>query len=164
MLRSPAAYCPASQPDDISIHGIRPESQPGYTPGCPDTRRERRYALDKSIWRKYHIAMNFLTDGQYEARARVAKALAHPTRLQLLDALKQKAMCVGELTRLIGDDQSTVSKHLAILKNAGLVEGRREGLVTLYRVRCACLDGFFSCMENVLRQNLKTQQAAVARR
>ena len=105
--------------------------------------------------------MSFLTTEQYEARARIAKALAHPSRLRLLDALKQKPMCVCELTDLIGADQSTVSKHLAILKNAGLVEGHREGLLTLYRVRCACLDGFFSCIESVLRQNLKSQQAVV---
>ncbi|HVP13163.1 MAG TPA: metalloregulator ArsR/SmtB family transcription factor [Phycisphaerae bacterium] len=105
--------------------------------------------------------MKFLNAEQYEARARVAKALAHPSRLRLLDAIKQKPMCVCELTDLMGADQSTVSKHLAILKNAGLVECHKEGLVTRYRVRCTCLDGFFGCIENVLRQNLKAQQAAV---
>jgi ArsR family transcriptional regulator len=105
--------------------------------------------------------MKPLTAEQYEARARVAKALAHPSRLRLLDALKQAPMCVCELTDLIGADQSTVSKHLAILKNAGLVECQKEGLVTRYRVRCTCLEGFFGCIENVLRENLRTQQAAV---
>jgi len=108
--------------------------------------------------------MNRLTPGQYEARANIAKALAHPTRLLMLDVLMREGACVCELTELIGADQSTVSKHLAILKNAGLVECRREGTLARYRVRCRCLGEFFDCIENVLRQNLKTQQAAVARR
>jgi ArsR family transcriptional regulator len=108
--------------------------------------------------------MNRLTPGQYEARAKIAKALAHPTRLLMLDALKRRETCVCELTDLIGADQSTVSKHLAILKNAGLVEGRRAGTMTLYRVHCVCLDEFFDCIENVLRQNLKVQQAMLTGR
>ena len=62
---------------------------------------------------------------QYEARARVAKAVAHSSRLLMLDALGQTELCVCELTELVGADQSTVSKHLAVLKQAGLVEDRR---------------------------------------
>ncbi len=48
---------------------------------------------------------------QYEARARVAKALAHPSRLIILDAIADGERCVCELTELVGADQSTVSKH-----------------------------------------------------
>jgi ArsR family transcriptional regulator len=70
-------------------------------------------------------------------------------------------MCVGEITELVGADQSTVSKHLAVLREAGLVAGRKEGSTVRYRVTCGCLDGFFQCIESVLRQNLKAQQRAV---
>ncbi len=63
----------------------------------------------------------------YEARARVVRAMAHPTRLLLLDALGEGEMCVSDLTELVGADQSTVSKHLAILKDVGLIGGRRDG-------------------------------------
>ena len=97
----------------------------------------------------------------YEARAKVAKALAHPTRLMLLDALNEKEMCVYDLTRLVGADQSTVSKHIAILKDAGLVAGRKEGSMSYYRVGCSCLGRFFSCIESVLKDNLKAQRAAM---
>ncbi|UCD29648.1 MAG: winged helix-turn-helix transcriptional regulator [Planctomycetota bacterium] len=105
--------------------------------------------------------MNIKKRFHYEARARVAKALAHPSRLLILDALKEKDQCVCELTELVGADQSTVSKHLAILKNVGLVEDRKEGAMVYYRNRCRCLEGFFECIESVLKENIKVQQKMV---
>ena len=97
----------------------------------------------------------------YEARAAVAKALAHPSRLLMLDALGKKEMCVCELTELVGADQSTVSKHLAVLKHAGIVDVRKEGVMTFYRMKIHCLEGFWQCVESVLKQNLKDQTAAL---
>lgn len=98
---------------------------------------------------------------RYEARARIAKALAHPSRLLMLDALQQGELCVCELTDLVGADQSTVSKHLAILRHAGIVEDRKEGVQTFYRIKVCCLEGFWQCIESVLKENLKTQRAAI---
>jgi ArsR family transcriptional regulator len=106
--------------------------------------------------------MKVKTRQRYEARARIAKALAHPSRLMILDALQQQERCVCKLTELVGADQSTVSKHLAILKNTGLVEDRKEGSMNYYRNTCQCLDGFFDCMESVLKANLKAQAKLVA--
>ncbi|HNO80306.1 MAG TPA: metalloregulator ArsR/SmtB family transcription factor [Phycisphaerae bacterium] len=97
----------------------------------------------------------------YEARAKVAKALAHPSRLLMLDALAEKELCVCDLTDLVGADQSTVSKHLAVLKNAGIVADRRDGVMIFYRLKVGCLSGFWKCVEGVLRQNLKEQQAVM---
>lgn len=97
----------------------------------------------------------------YEARAKIAKALAHPNRLLMLDALAEKEMCVCDLTELVGADQSTVSKHLAVLKNAGIVADRKDGVMTYYRLKIRCLQGFWGCIESVLKQNLKDQQAVV---
>lgn len=96
---------------------------------------------------------------RYEARARIAKALAHPSRLMMLEALEDRERCVCELTDLVGADQSTVSKHLAILRQAGLVEDRKEGVMAFYRVKVCCLGGFWKCLESVLSENLKTHQA-----
>lgn len=98
---------------------------------------------------------------RFEARARIAKALAHPTRLLMLEALQEREHCVCELTALAGADQSTVSKHLAVLRHAGIVEDRKEGVQTFYRIRVQCLEGFWQCMESVLKENLKAQQAAI---
>jgi ArsR family transcriptional regulator len=97
----------------------------------------------------------------YEARARIAKALSHPTRLLMLDALGNGEMCVCSLTELVGADQSTVSKHLAVLKQAGIVEDRKEGTMTFYGLKICCLEGFWECVESVLRSNMKEQQAAL---
>ena len=105
--------------------------------------------------------MNIRSQAQYEARARIAKALGHPTRLMLLDMLKARETCVCELTEALGVDQSTVSKHLAILKEAGLVAGRKEGTMVYYRQTATCLEGFFTCIETVLKNNLKAQRSVI---
>ncbi len=99
----------------------------------------------------------------YEARARIAKALANPSRLCMLDALAEREMCVCELTELIGADQSTVSKHLAVLKQAGLIGDRREGSKVFCRLKVTCLRGFWNCIETVLKKNLEEQQALLGR-
>ena len=98
---------------------------------------------------------------KYEARAQIAKALAHPSRLLMLDALAEGELCVCELTELVGADQSTVSKHLAVLRQAGIVEDRKEGTMTFYSLRVHCLRGFWDCVESVLKENVKRQQAAI---
>lgn len=98
---------------------------------------------------------------RYKARARIAKALGHPSRLVMLDALADGELCVCELTELVGADQSTVSKHLSVLKQAGIVSDRKEGVMTFYRLKVSCLQGFWQCIESVLKENLKTQRAAI---
>jgi ArsR family transcriptional regulator len=97
----------------------------------------------------------------YEARARIAKAMGHPSRLLMLEALQDRERCVCELTELVGADQSTVSKHLAVLKQAGLVEDRRKGTLIYYRVKVKCIEGFWRCVESVLKENLKAHSAAL---
>lgn len=97
----------------------------------------------------------------YAARAKIARAMAHPSRLLILDVLQEREHCVCELTELIGADQSTVSKHLAVLKGAGLVIDRREGVQVYYRGRCACIAGFWQCVESVLKENCRLQAAAL---
>ena len=105
--------------------------------------------------------MNAHPRQRYQARAEIAKALAHPSRLMILDALAEGEMCVCQLTELVGADQSTVSKHLAVLRRAGLVEDRKDGVMTFYRLKVTCLRGFWTCIESVLKQNLKDRQAAI---
>jgi len=107
--------------------------------------------------------MNILSPQRYEARARIAKALSHPTRLMFLDALRHEGeLCVCELTKLASIDQSTVSKHLAILRDAGLVSVHKKGSMSYYSVKCDCLEGFFGCIETVLIENARAQQELVS--
>jgi ArsR family transcriptional regulator len=100
------------------------------------------------------------TRERYEARAKVVRAMAHPSRLLILDTLAREDRCVGELAEVVGADPSTVSKHLALLRDAGLVGSRKEGTLHYYHVTCGCIDGFFRCIESVLHENLKAQRRA----
>lgn len=74
------------------------------------------------------------TEATYKARARVLKALAHPARLFVVDELSRGERCVRDLTRLVGTKMSTVSRHLALLKDAGLLEDERRGSQVFYRL------------------------------
>ena len=91
------------------------------------------------------------TLARYEARARIIKAMAHPTRLFLVDELAKGEKCVCELTELVGADISTVSKHLSLLKNAGIVQDDKRGLMVFYKLRTPCVLKLFSC---IARDNL----------
>ncbi len=86
----------------------------------------------------------------YEARAKVMKALAHPTRLFIVDQIAAHEKCVCELTAMIGADMSTVSKHLSVLKEAGIVTDEKRGLQVFYQLRVPCVVDIFACIEGVL--------------
>lgn len=90
---------------------------------------------------------------QFEARARILKSMAHPTRLFILDELAKGERCVCDLTEMVGADVSTISKHLSVLKNAGLLEADKRGNQVWYRLATPCVLNFFGCVETVLRSN-----------
>jgi ArsR family transcriptional regulator len=98
----------------------------------------------------------------YEAKAQVLKAMAHPSRLMILDALASGEKCVCDLQAIVEADMSTVSRHLALMKSAGLLEDRREGNRVFYRLRVPCVMSFFGCVEAVLRQDLEKYRRIVA--
>jgi DNA-binding transcriptional ArsR family regulator len=103
--------------------------------------------------------MDDRTRARYEARARIIKALAHPARLFIVDVLAQKGeKCVCELTEMVGTDMSTVSRHLAVLKQSGILEDEKRGSMVYYRLRVCCVTEFFGCVESVLESNAKKQQ------
>jgi ArsR family transcriptional regulator, arsenate/arsenite/antimonite-responsive transcriptional repressor len=102
--------------------------------------------------------MKLKSQEHYRVRANIAKAMGHPSRMLILDALQEGELCVCELTPLLGVDQSTVSRHLAVLKAAGLIQDRKEGSSVYYRLMVECLDGFFGCIEKVLIQSHQRQK------
>ncbi|PLX85564.1 MAG: transcriptional regulator [Desulfuromonas sp.] len=93
------------------------------------------------------------------ARAGVLKALAHPTRLFILEELENEERCVCDLTEQIGADVSTVSKHLSVLKQAGIVIDDKRGNQVFYRLRVPCILNFFGCVESVLESSARDQAA-----
>jgi len=100
---------------------------------------------------------------KYETRAKVLKALAHPARLKLVDELAaREEVCVCELTEVIGSDMSTVSRHLAQLKNAGIVESEKHGQMVFYRLRVKCLTSLFGCIESVVKRQIDDQRRVLS--
>jgi len=92
------------------------------------------------------------SEDTFRKQARVLKALANESRLRIVDRLYRGECSVGELTEMIGSDQSTVSKHLAILRAHGVVSDRREGNVVYYKLMTPCVMNFFSCATQVLKE------------
>ena len=86
----------------------------------------------------------------FKQQARVLKALANESRLMIVDQLGRGECSAGELTELVGSDQSTVSKHLAVLRAHGIVEDRREGTVVYYTLLTPCVVNFFQCATEVI--------------
>jgi ArsR family transcriptional regulator len=107
-------------------------------------------------------SMDNKTRQKYEARARVIKAMAHPSRLFIVDELSRGERCVCELRDMIGADISTVSKHLSVLRDAGILDDEKRGLQVFYRLRVPCILNFFGCVEGVLQANAR-RGAAVAK-
>lgn len=106
--------------------------------------------------------MDRRTQARFQARAQVFKALGHPTRLFMVEELSRGERCVCALTDMVGADMSTVSKHLAVLRQAGIVRDEKRGSQVFYSLQLPCVVGFFECVETVLKEQAK-QQAAVLR-
>jgi len=93
-----------------------------------------------------------LHGGDLKREARVLRALASESRLRIIRRLAGGECCVCDLVALIDADQSTVSKHLAILRDNGIVEGDRRGQHVYYRLLTPCVLSFLSCATAVLEE------------
>ncbi|WP_034765167.1 ArsR/SmtB family transcription factor [Chrysiogenes arsenatis] len=96
--------------------------------------------------------MSIVPAKDYEHIAWVAKALAHPTRLLILEVISRERLCVQELVALVGCDQSTVSKHLSVLSSVGVIEYEKEGQKIYYSVKNRCILNFFTCARVFLEE------------
>lgn len=90
---------------------------------------------------------------KYQKRSEIIKALAHPTRLFIIDFLADGEKCVCEIVEQVGVDISTISKHLLIMKNAGLIESEKRGLNVFYKMICPCISNLFTCLESIGDKN-----------
>ncbi|MBE0586297.1 MAG: winged helix-turn-helix transcriptional regulator [Desulfofustis sp.] len=96
-----------------------------------------------------------------EAKATVLKALGHPTRLWLAEQLADGEQCVCQLAESIDADVSTVSKHLAVLRNAGVVSVEKRGKQVYYRIKVPCILHYLPCIEAVIRAQVQDQIACL---
>lgn len=98
----------------------------------------------------------------FDSQAQVIKALAHPTRLLLVNRLTKQPVCVCDLTEAAGCDISTVSLHLNLLRKAGLVSSEKKGNRVYYRLLCPCIMEFLGCITRVVKDNAKRQAKAAS--
>ena len=94
-----------------------------------------------------------------EAKAKILKALAHQTRLYMVEELAKGEKCVCEFVEGVGADFSTISKHLSILKEAGIVQVDKRGQKVFYSLKVPCITNFLECIEVIIRNNLEEQSS-----
>ncbi|UMB53248.1 metalloregulator ArsR/SmtB family transcription factor [Lutibacter sp. A64] len=97
--------------------------------------------------------MNQDIENQFLEKAALFKALAHPTRLFIINAVKDKKLSVKELTELVGVDISTMSKHLSILKNHKIIKGKKDKNYIYYSLEIPCVLDFMTCAVKVIEKN-----------
>jgi ArsR family transcriptional regulator, arsenate/arsenite/antimonite-responsive transcriptional repressor len=130
------------------------------------TDKDKRDKLDDLGKQFYDYIQRITQDRElYRMKAQVAKALAHESRLMIIDALYEKDMCVGELSQLAQADQSTVSKHLSVLKNVGIVQDRKErSNKVYYHLRLPAVRGFLNLALDVIQSNIPRPNFHTTRR
>jgi ArsR family transcriptional regulator len=94
----------------------------------------------------------------FEKQAEIAKAIAHPLRIAIVDFLKGGEQCVCDIAEYVGSERSNVSRHLAVMVSAGVLQYRKEGLKVIYKLKTPCIVDFFSCVTRVLKQQIKEHE------
>jgi DNA-binding transcriptional ArsR family regulator len=94
----------------------------------------------------------------FEKQAEIAKAIAHPVRIAVVDFLKDGPQCVCDIAKYAGSERSNVSRHLAVIVNAGVLEYRKEGLKVIYKLKTPCILECFSCITTCLKQQVKESE------
>jgi ArsR family transcriptional regulator len=92
-----------------------------------------------------------------QAKAAIFKALGHPARLMIVQALATRPHCVCELVEMIPGKQATTSRHLDVLFNAGVVRRRKEGSRMMYELAMPCLLRALPCVTEALTRRIKAQ-------
>jgi DNA-binding transcriptional ArsR family regulator len=94
-------------------------------------------------------------------KAEVFKAMGHPLRLGVIEFLRDGEKCVCEIVEHMGTGISNMSKHLSVLKKAGVVADRREGLKIMYSLTMPCALEFARCVENTVIKRLEDQRSVM---
>ena len=98
----------------------------------------------------------------FKKQAEVIKAMAHPLRLAVLDCLKDGEQCVFDIAEYVGSERSNISRHLAIMSSAGILEQRKDGLKVLYRLKTPCIMNFFKCIGGVLKEQIEENKSLMS--
>ncbi len=102
-----------------------------------------------------------MAETRHHYQAEMLKALAHPTRLQILDLLKSGELCVCNIVPELNMEQSNVSRHLNILKKEGLVTSRKEGLKVFYRITDPMINDLLEASSELLKNFWERRQKSL---
>jgi len=94
----------------------------------------------------------------FEKQAQIARAIAHPLRIAILNFLKDGEQCVCDIAEHVGSERSNVSRHLSVMVAGGILKSRKEGLKVIYELRTPCILEVFSCVSRVLKQQAKDNE------
>jgi ArsR family transcriptional regulator, arsenate/arsenite/antimonite-responsive transcriptional repressor len=99
-----------------------------------------------------------------EIRSKIIKSLSHPVRLIIVELLKEGELSFSKINDLFESDKSTVSKHLLVLKEAGIVSSRKSGIDMIYKLEVPCITDFFGCVTAVIENTVKKQQVCLCKK
>jgi len=97
----------------------------------------------------------------YEMKAEVLAAAGQPIRLAILELLRDEEVCVCDIAERVGAQRPNVSRHLAVMRKAGLVSQRKDGLRVMYSLRTPCVLNFLDCVTRVLLARAQETQDAL---
>jgi len=100
---------------------------------------------------------------ELNALARVMKALGNPVRLKIVEELSRGERCMCELQPMFPMNKSTLSRHVTVLKNVGIVSERREGVRCFLKLETPCIVNVFDCTMAVIRAVAKRQSKLAMR-
>ena len=89
--------------------------------------------------------------------------MAHPVRLMVIEFLRGGERPFSAIFNLFQLDKSTISKHLLVFKDAGIVSSRKSGTETIYKLEVPCVADFFKCATVVIENNLQNQMKCLCR-
>ena len=98
-----------------------------------------------------------------EIRSKIIKAMAHPVRLMMIEFLKKGERSFSDIFDLFKLDKSTVSKHLLVLKESGIISSKKAGTDMIYRLDVPCVTDCFTCVTAVIKSNVKKQQVCLCK-
>ena len=104
-----------------------------------------------------------MTEKELDAKAKIMKALASPARLKIVDELSRGERCLCELQPLFKMNKSTLSRHVADLRNVGIVSERREGVRRYLKLQTPCILKIFDCALAVIESEARRYTEMVGR-
>ena len=94
----------------------------------------------------------------YGKQAAIAKAIAHPVRVAVLEFVKGGEQCVCDIAEAVGTERSNLSKHLSVMVSADVLASRKEGLKVFYRIKTPCVMKFLDCLKDCLKEQMAEHQ------